>query len=275
MKCLLMVLAMSVALRYDDAEPKVADLIAQLGNEDVSVRDRAETQLLQLGEKALPALKAHESKDSEVKARSRSIVRRISWSKAELKWSRFAAEHMDRMRSRHAGSLHAKLPGHEFKMAWRVVESPILKTRFPNYRFRFDTRFLFGLRKDGHIVCLGLDWPLRKPFKSAPDFELKKFPAFLKDSSFRVKKNADAVEAVRLGYLLHVEYDYGYRRMWPFQEKWKRHLKSWKYHVTRDGSTWKVTNEYVGPSGPKLRPSQWKFDVAKDGRVIGVKRSKI
>lgn len=58
-----------------DVEKKIADLIEELGAEEIEKRDAAQAAILAIGEGAIPQLrKALEHKDSEVRARAQAIL---------------------------------------------------------------------------------------------------------------------------------------------------------------------------------------------------------
>ena len=75
MRVPLLLLFSMVALQDD-----VSNLVRKLGSDEFETRNAAESKLVELGEKAKPALReALTSKDSEVSARARSALERIEW----------------------------------------------------------------------------------------------------------------------------------------------------------------------------------------------------
>lgn len=90
MKCAAMSLGMMLASwlgtlitapavsQADDQAKRIAELVGQLGSEEVAVREKASGELLKIGKPAVEALrKATESQDVEVKARARILLDKI------------------------------------------------------------------------------------------------------------------------------------------------------------------------------------------------------
>ena len=80
----------------------------------------------------------------------------------------------------------AKASWYKFDMKWTPLKSRLLKAYFPECRFFGDHRFSFALRKDGRIVCFYIDYPLKRPFETAPDLEPIVFEDFLKEAGMKV-----------------------------------------------------------------------------------------
>ena len=61
-------------------QPKIDELIKQLGAEDWPVREQAQQELIEIGQPALPSLeKALTSDDSEVRIRIKNIIEELNW----------------------------------------------------------------------------------------------------------------------------------------------------------------------------------------------------
>ncbi len=68
------------------AQADVDGLVAQLGDDSVIEREKAQKALVALGRPALPKLRAHleQSRDEEVRARLQAIIRHLT----QIRWQR-------------------------------------------------------------------------------------------------------------------------------------------------------------------------------------------
>jgi regulator of sirC expression with transglutaminase-like and TPR domain len=73
--------------------PEHAELARRLGDDAFDVRERAEAELIRLGEAALPAVrKAAASRDPEASLRARRILLAVRWSAVKARFARIAAQ---------------------------------------------------------------------------------------------------------------------------------------------------------------------------------------
>jgi hypothetical protein len=81
------------ALGQDPDPGRIQELIRNLGNDDIVVRERAVEELAKIGRPALKALDAAaESKDPEVKARAAQAIQKITWGKGIDRLNKYVAE---------------------------------------------------------------------------------------------------------------------------------------------------------------------------------------
>ncbi len=183
------------------------------------------------------------------------------WQEAEVKWSAFANEHMERMKQHDSATPRARLPNYQFDMEWVEVTSSLIAEYLPNYRIFADRRFEFALDKQGHIICLGKTWPLGRPFETAPDFETMSFSEFVRHVGIQVSNEKAAVDLV---LLKDIVYD-GNGHV--TDEELARRKQTWKYRASMNDQMWIVRMDYVGPPASIVMPPIWKIQVDQNGQV--------
>ena len=176
------------------------------------------------------------------------------WREADQKWSAFANEHMERMKNYDLTLPRAKLPNYKFDMEWIEVKSKLITKYLTDYRIFADRRFMFVLDKKGHIICLGETWPLKRPFETAPDFEVKKLSEFFRNLRIQVKDEGSAIDLIKLSEIIQGN---GYTD----DKELERRDRSWAYKVSKKDKKWYVTMRYIGPPAQIMEPPVWKIQL--------------
>ena len=187
------------------------------------------------------------------------------WGEADKKWAAFANEHMERMKNHDLTLPLATLPNYKFDMEWVEVKSKLITKYLTDYRIFADRRFRFVLDKKGHIICLGETWPLKRPFETAPDFEVKKFSEFIQSLRVPVKNAETAVELVKLKEVIyegngHVN-----------DTKLEQRENLWRYKASRKNKIWYVRMDYIGPPASIMESPIWKIELDQDGYMQVIK----
>ena len=177
------------------------------------------------------------------------------WKEAMDKWLAFANEHMERMKNHDLTLPLAKSPNYKFDMEWIEVKSGLITKYLPNYKIFADRRFVFVLDKKGHIICLGETWPLKRPFETAPDFEVKIFSEFIQSLKIQVKDEKSAIEMVKLKEVVCDGNGYVDDKELEVREQ------TWKYSASKKNKIWHVRMGYIGPPASIIVPPIWKIEL--------------
>jgi len=188
------------------------------------------------------------------------------WEKAETKWEAFAKEHMERMREHDATLPLAKLPNYKFDMEWIEVKSHLITKYLPDYKIYADRRFEFVLDKQGHIICLGETWPLGRPFKSSPDFEVKGYSDFIQGLGIPIEDIQTAIDMV---WLRDIVQGNGY----VDDEELEKRVQNWKYEARGENGVWFIEMRYIGPPASIFEPPIWKIIVDENNKLRAIKET--
>lgn len=176
------------------------------------------------------------------------------WENADLRWSMFANEHMDRMREHDLTLPRAKLPSYKFDMKWEELKNPIITKYLPDYKIFFDQRFVFVLDKSGHIICLGNFLPLNRAFESAPDLEVITYSDFIKKMRIKIQSPEDAIDMAKLMEAV----------LWGGRIEYEK-SDAWRFKANRSDNSWIVNLDYVGPPANIFVPPTWKITLEEQG----------
>lgn len=232
-----------------------------------------------------PSISLNEKKGAEVTESLSEDTLKLTEYNWKEKWVKFKTEHENREFLNDRKRPRSKSPGYECQMKWSEAKGECVNKYFPGHKIfsqyiqvksgndtswstcASGTNIFIVREKDGQITYIGNsfdsfkaeNWPLNKKFESNNTVK-KSYNSVLKDQKIKIADNKSAIEMVQLYKIISGVMD---------DNKWKEHIKEWKYKATKNNSKWIISIYYTG-NASIIVPPDYIIQINNDNHFLGM-----